>query len=104
MKTLRHGDLIFTKVSSLPNGAVKTLTASSLVVQEGEHTGHKHVAVAKRPITEYSAQGVRYFRFDAPAKITHPEHKELTFEPGIYQLTPEREYDYFTEKINEVRD
>jgi hypothetical protein len=77
----RQGDLLFMKVDE----ATETKPVKSLRIAEGEITGHNHVLIGK-------------------AKLVHPEHGEITFPAGNYQVILEREFDYIENNLKVVRD
>ena len=88
----RHGDLILKEVPHFTTG-VETKT-NVHVLAEGELTGHRHVLSSSIPITVINTSRHQWVALDAPAKLTHEEHKALIISPGIYQIMKEREYDY----------
>lgn len=105
----RHGDLIFKKLESLPENLVeKKLTKdNSFVLALGEVTGHKHVMVAEQEKDMrifQDKQGRYILEVKAPTKLSHEEHRTLTFEPGIYEMSNEREHDYFKQEERQVID
>ena len=73
----------------------------------GEATGHHHT-LTKTKENQFNlledAQGNKYILILDRTELTHQEHDTITLEPGKYQMTIEREFDYFLEKINEVKD
>ena len=84
----RQGDLLIVKVSKIPDGVVKK---TSLVLAEGEATGHMH----KLDCGEvYEKDEVLYFRVtdNHQSTLMHPEHKAIIFEPGEYKVVQQREY------------
>ena len=84
----RQGDLLIIKVKKIPQGAVKK---DSLVLAEGEATGHLH----ELDLGEvYEKDGTLYFRApeDKLTTLNHPEHKPVTFEPGAYKVIRQMEY------------
>ncbi len=84
----RQGDLLIVRVNKMPKDVLKQ---KSLVLAEGEVTGHFH-ELDKGEV--YESDGVLYFRVDSdsPAKLNHPEHKTIVFEPGEYKVIRQREY------------
>lgn len=108
MNLYRHGDLVFKQIKELPKNLKKLeLTNKSFVLALGEVTGHKHVMAAE---TEQDmeifqdAQGRFYINVFNPTKLSHEEHRTLTFTPGIYRMENEREHDYFTRQSRQVID
>lgn len=101
---LRHGDVLFHPVAKLPKGATLLHKGLDYTVALGEYTGHSHTLVAEKPVEVFGWNGERFLRIKAGAKIKHQEHKQLEVQPGIYKIGLEKEFDYFQEKISEVRD
>jgi hypothetical protein len=85
----RQGDLLIVKVSAIPGGAAKR---DSRVLAEGEATGHMHELTGGEV---YEKNGTLYFTVNEEKAIslTHPEHGALTFEPGVYKVVRQREYE-----------
>ena len=83
----RQGDLLITKVNSIPQGAVKQ---NNRILAEGEATGHMHEL---NKGTVYEESGILYFKIEEPATLNHPEHKPVAFDPGEYKVVRQREYE-----------
>jgi hypothetical protein len=85
----RQGDVLALKVKGIPEGAVKK---DNLVLAEGEATGHLHELNTGEL---YEKNGTLYFRVpeDKVASLIHPEHNTITFEPGVYKVIHQREYE-----------
>lgn len=101
----RQGDLSFKLIKKLPAGKTKKVT--SVVLAEGEHTGHKHLLAARPEVDIEILKSVDklYFKIEGgKATLTHEEHNVIEFEPGIYEMQTEREYDYFLEGVRAVID
>lgn len=84
----RQGDLLIVRISKIPKGAIKQ---DSLVLAEGEATGHVH----ELDLGEvYEKDGTLYFRVpqSKTATLNHQEHKSLSFETGEYKVIRQREY------------
>lgn len=101
----RQGDLIISKITSLPKG-VRRLRHNTLAL--GEFTGHHHtvypIGGAKVSTYEDVKELVKYIQIEGKAVLKHQEHKEEVLEPGIYEVKIKRNYDYFSETIQQVRD
>ena len=84
----RQGDILIVKISNIPEDATKR---KSRVLAEGEVTGHLHELDSGEV---YEKDGVLYFRVSSekPSALLHPEHKVITFEPGVYKVVHQREY------------
>jgi len=84
----RQGDLLIVKIRKIPEDAAKQTTR---ILAEGEATGHMHELDLG---DVYEKNGTLYFTVPEGhmAKLNHPEHKTVTFEPGEYKVTRQREY------------
>ena len=112
----RHGDLILRRVSALPLNFDVLSCNPSCVLAEGESTGHQHVLTATEgsilfveihyPTTVLATnrQRDRYIKLEAPASLTHQEHKAITLQTGIYEILEEREYDFLEYRPIPVED
>ena len=86
----RQGDILIIRINTIPNTAVQK---SSRVLAEGEVSGHLHELDQESEV--YEEKGVLYFRVNDKTKsvLSHPEHKPLTFEPGVYRVIQQREFE-----------
>lgn len=84
----RQGDLLIVKVKKIPEDAAKQ---KNRILAEGEVTGHLHELDSGEV---YEKEGTLYFKVaeNKTAALNHPEHGTLTFEPGIYRVSKQREY------------
>jgi len=101
MKHLRHGDLIFTKVSSIPKEATIT---NNPTLALGEFTGHSHTLVKGKFKIFNMPTGQKFLEVETPSRLTHQEHKPIEFPKGRYRMDFEVEFDPFAEKIRQVQD
>ena len=104
MKVFRHGDVIIRKVNKLPKELIEQKHNK---LAEGEYTGHSHQLMTKnnKPINILKdEQGNIYIDLKEAAKVTHQEHKVIELEPAQYEVIIKRNFDPFTEKINQVKD
>lgn len=109
----QQGDVILRRISQLPEGLEKL---STLVIQEGETTGHMHQFNNDGTVTVYldpssKEDGARitpavgkYIIVGETAYLRHEEHKTITVEPGVYQVDIVREFCYDTYEMQRVRD
>lgn len=105
IKYRRHGDISLQPVSETEGEIVKH--EGRFVLAEGETTGHKHVLTVEKPTDleiRKTADGRFYFDLKASGRITHQEHREITIMPGIYEMTHEREKDWFSLSVRRVLD
>lgn len=102
----QQGDVLFTRISTLPVGNAKAKPSDErgIVLAEGEVTGHYH-GIADTEGAELIAIGDRMLlRLDKLATVTHQEHKSITLEPGIWEIGVVREWDYLAEMERKVVD
>ena len=83
----RQGDLLIVMIGEIPEGATRR---ESLVLAEGEATGHAHRLDAGEV---YEKEGVLYFRAEQVVHLVHEEHAMIALEPGAYQVIRQREYE-----------
>lgn len=86
-KMVRQGDVLVTRISTLPAGLTPR---ASLVLVEGEATGHHHRLLAGRVLED--AQGTLFLEVLKATQVVHQEHCSVDLEPGYYQVTRQREY------------
>jgi hypothetical protein len=98
-----HGDVLFEKIDSLPQGLVNLNTN---VVQEGEHTGHAHrLTSGEYEVLQHPETKVKYLRVITEARISHEEHKTQEL-PGnhIFRIGIMKEFDYDSMEQRQVVD
>lgn len=99
----RHGDLSFRKVEK----EIKGKRSKSVVLAEGEFTGHFHrlTATEGASVTLLEENGEMFFAVEGGnADLSHEEHNTITFKEGTYKVIHEREHDYFLEESRRVLD
>ena len=95
--TARQGDVLITRIAALPTALKKVPRDNERVILAyGEVTGHSH-ALAERHCELFTptAPGgsVTYLEVKkAIAALTHDEHATIELEPGVYEITRQREY------------
>jgi uncharacterized cupin superfamily protein len=93
------------ETSSIPKSAKRI---KSLVVREGETTGHKHVLVCDNGTAEIlrEEKGDMYVRvLDGSVTLTHEEHGPIVLPKGDYKILPGVfEYEYESEESKRVID
>jgi len=91
-KIYRQGDVLFKKIESLPKKKRKLDTD---IIVRGEATGHAHCLVnGDIYVAVIEAIGpINFIKAKKGAKIVHEEHDTIELEPGIYEVTRQREYD-----------
>lgn len=100
----QQGDVILTRVDNVPSNA-KVLPRSSrdIVLAEGEATGHAHV-VTDVECEAYTLADALFIKCRKPVTVVHEEHKSVTIDSGIWQISIVREYDHFQEEARKVID
>lgn len=74
-------------------------TLKSVVLAEGEATGHFHAAVGFGAVLKDNLLSI-----PEGAKVTHQEHGEIKIPPGKYQNIGVVEYDPLEENVRRVID
>jgi len=103
----RQGDVLITRIASLPASLNKVPRDSGRVILAyGEVTGHSH-ALADKHCELFTptvpGASVTYLEItEAIAALTHDEHATIQLEPGVYEITRQREYS--PEAIRNVAD
>ncbi len=94
MKTvLRQGDCMLIAVDEIPAAAKKAKASKSLVLLEGEATGHFHQFQDAQDVRMYTAHGgARYLEVGALSLLTHEEHSTVEVPPGKYCIPVQVEY------------
>jgi hypothetical protein len=103
-KSCAQGDVHFTRLPALPSGAAPVKTVNGKIVVTHSETGHDHVMVLDRPGAEVPAvtmyQGsdplIAWLEVNRPTALEHlrphDTHEPIMFEPGIYEVRRQREY------------
>ena len=85
---LRQGDVMVVRVGD----AKKVAPAkTSVIVREGEATGHKHQFMAESRVS-FLGRNCEQLAVGAPASLHHEEHSPTTLVPGIYDLPVQVEH------------
>jgi hypothetical protein len=86
----RQGDILIEAVQQIPAEAKRKET---LILAEGELTGHRHQIAEPANAELYELDGTLYLRVAAErATVIHTEHKAITLERGVYRVWRQREY------------
>lgn len=85
----RQGDVLFVKVSAMPEEALTERKSNVLV--EGEVTGHAHRLQHAGKIWE-THEGLLFLAAVTGSQIVHEEHHAIDLEPGYWQVIRQREY------------
>ena len=95
MKTkYRQGDVLLTKISSLPLAAKPVEDNGTIVLAYGEATGHHHAIRngKAKMYTDLETLASYIEVAEAMALLEHEEHATIILEPGIYRVGLQREY------------
>lgn len=101
-KQYYQGDIPLIKGIELPKNLKWKKLEKELVVAEGEITNHFHTIVLVKDAQIDYAQFLNEWYLNikkGQAVITHPEHKQITLDKGIYFVGKQYEYS----DLNEYR-
>lgn len=101
MKIYRQGDVLIKQINKLPKGLKKV---KDKTLAYGEVTDHSHRFKDATPIELFLLNDAKYLQVNLPSPLIHEEHKKIIIEPGKYEITQEREYDYFENELRQVVD
>jgi len=106
-KCILHGECIVFR-SSLPANALPTKVEGSYkIVADSEVTGNHHVVDVPAGVTFYEADGVTFMQNEVPTHIrciVAERHNSIELEPGTWEFGTQKEYDYITGELVNVRD
>ena len=105
MEHIRHGDVSVHKTDKVEGKKQKH--NGSVILAWGETTGHNHQIVVENPVNlevYRISENEWTLVLKSEAKLTHPEHKTLTIQPGTWRVGKEREVDWFSQTTREVID
>ena len=91
MTQFRQGDILLRRIDDAPAGAARVLTATRVVVAQGEKTGHAH-AIVGDTVELYERDGTLFVSVGARAHVEHEEHATITLPEGTYEVVQQREY------------
>jgi hypothetical protein len=91
----RHGDVLISRISVLPNGAhlVSLKQGDGATLAYGEVTGHSH-RIQQSNAAQLWAQGNEMFLevTASSATLIHEEHQAIELPKGVYRVWKQREY------------
>lgn len=104
---IRHGEALL-KPTTLPKEAALKETSKKVIVAHSE-TGHNHVLEATKDIKVYTLNDKTYVEVPELSKLWHDKagnnvHETQKVTPAIYEIIIKKEFDYFANKMREVRD
>lgn len=110
----RQGDVLLQRVEALPAGATPV---ENKTVAKGEHSNHHHILTGDALLFEDKQTGKLFVQVVSPTgKLEHintltgqiaehlPIEQARGFEPGVYEVIPQKEYNPFTKAAEAVRD
>lgn len=103
-KIYRHGDVILYKLEETFQ-ATAGKKKESLILAEGEVTGHLHKLVGDFEVVDYKPIGGDVkFVVNTTALLTHEEHDRIVLDKGVYLKVSQVEYNPFTDLVKRVVD
>ena len=95
IKTAQQGDVVLRKLDKIPEGEKKLISKKTLVLAEGEVTGHFH-GICENDSELFKIGDQVILNLAANAVLTHQEHMHIELESGIWEVGKVNEYDYFS--------
>jgi len=103
-----HGECILFSVSRLPKGAVKEeINGNYVIIANSEVTGNHHVVDLAPGVEFYKKGEKRFIKNKVPTTVrcvVADRHSDISLTPGVWEVDYQKEYDYFTEALRNVRD
>jgi hypothetical protein len=87
-----QGDVLIVPVAKIPDGLEAQPATDSLLIAEGEATGHAHVVKSPR-ISAWGARENLFFNLGQAGAVVHEEHDAIELPAGNYRVIHQREYD-----------
>jgi len=86
----RHGDVLVSRVTSLPTGARKR---EGTILAHGELTGHSHRIQQSHAVQLWTSGSELFLEVKgAQASLVHEEHQTIELPQGFYRVWKQREY------------
>lgn len=86
----RQGDVLISKIDSIPKKAVPK---KDLIVAEGEITGHHHQFLMNSPVELYTLGDEIYAHVLSETVLIHDEHHQIPLKEGDYLIQIQEEVD-----------
>lgn len=103
-KPIRHGELIFKLVKTIPKGTVTTVDS---YIGADSDAGHDHILKSKGMVLTKTSDAT-YVEIRETGTIVHRKesdrHRDLVAPVGKYKLNLKTEYDMFDKAIRRVQD
>ncbi len=105
---VRHGEVILKPLSKMPKGVKLQKETKKYIVAHSE-TGHHHVLEAPEKYKIYTLDGDTYIQLGTLADLVHEKtgrdvHTPHKIAPSVYKVVIKKQFDYFTKKMERVRD
>jgi len=108
MEAYFHGEVVATKIKSLPEGLKEVKPKDNrYVVADSETTGNHHCIEDIDGVEMYEKDGVFYLKNNVPVKmfcVDERRHDTEVLEPGVWEIDRANEYDYLAEMKKKVAD
>ena len=108
---MRQGDLLFREIKYIPEDAkpFENKEKNRVVFAYGEVTGHAHAVYEKQvKHMDVFQQANRlwdfFVRVNEEVEVKHEEHEKITLDKGNWEIIRQREYNYFTQSEERVKD
>lgn len=105
---VRHGEVILKPIANLPKKVKLQEETKKYIVAHSE-TGHHHVLESIDNYKVYTWNGETYLDLGTVGNLFHEKsgkdvHTPHTIVPATYKVIIKKSYDYFTKKLQRVRD
>lgn len=102
----RQGDVYFKRIKSVPSGFNEAHFNGDVQLVDGDTQGSRHILITNEKMKLYSPTAKSelvgpVIESTTDFLVTHPEHAHFQFQPGIYEVTFQRDW---AEHERRVRD
>jgi hypothetical protein len=112
MKTTKikiHGECTIKRIEKIPSDAIPVTmsNASYHIIADSETTGNHHVLDNVPGMKLFSIDDLLFAEVSTPTKvrcIQEDRHDTIELEAGIWEFGIQKEYDYLSESLRNVRD
>lgn len=110
-----QGDVFFARRETLPSAVTETPAKDGQIIVTHSETGHSHVMLLDREIEEPNVQIfsgddplTAWIKVNRPTPLEHlrphDTHESIMFDPGIYEIRRQEEYDPYADLVRRVQD
>jgi hypothetical protein len=103
-----HGECVISELEKLPEGLLPKNEKDSIMIAESETVGNEHRIKIKDGVEIFEdVNGTLYMKNSVSTEVycLHAErHDTITIPEGFWQIDKAVEYDYFSDKIREIKD